>query len=118
MKVSSFTDSSSRVVGALSPIEWDKDGIPIKFSIFTEWGEDYIIANKHQAVRFKPYLNSIVEALGKIYSNEYDDKLFHVKKINLIGFPGSTPQVNQIFSNDLYHELPVHIPSRELNELV
>ena len=56
MKTAIFTRNSSRVVGALGPIEWDKDGNPIKVSIFTEWGEDYIITNKQQTSRFKHYL--------------------------------------------------------------
>ncbi len=118
MKHSFVPKSFSKVVGAVSPIEWDKSGKPKKFTIFTEWGEDYIIINKNQDSMLKPYLNRVVEAYGHVHKNDDGDKFLSLKKLNLLGFPGSTPAENQPHINDLYEEYALHIPHDEFSRAV
>jgi len=115
MKHGFIPKSFSKVVGAVSPIEWDKSGKPKKFSIFTEWGEDYIVINKEQDSMLKPFVNRVVEAYGYIHKNDDGDKFLSLKKLSLVGYPGSTPAETQPHTYDLFEEYPVHIPYDEFS---
>ncbi|MFT6068010.1 MAG: hypothetical protein ACJAT2_002206 [Bacteriovoracaceae bacterium] len=112
MKGNFVSNSYSKVVGAMSPIEWDEDGKPIRYSIFTEWGEDYLITNNSQSKRLKQYQNRIVEAYGYVHLNEYGEKFLNLKKVNLIGYPGSTPINPLIDQDEVYPDLPLHYPNQ------
>ena len=109
----SLNSSYSKVVGAISPIDWDCKGKPTRYSIFTEWGEDYLITNNSQEKKLKPYMNRVVEAYGIVHLNDYGEKFFNLKKLNVIGYPGSTPLSPLIDDHELSPELPLHFPYQD-----
>ncbi len=108
---------SQTVVGTLVPIAWDRRGKPIKFSIYSDEGEDLIVKEYHHKNQLRNLKNRRVLAEGVLYSNRRGDKFIKLKKIEEILGPNS-PSENipySIFSDLWEGEFSLNIPKEYAN---
>lgn len=57
---------------------------------------------------------SFSKVVGAVSPIEWD-KFLSLKKLSLVGYPGSTPAETQPHTYDLFEEYPVHIPYDEFS---
>lgn len=81
------------IIGTLNPINWDNDGVPNLFSIFTDDEEDIIVEGYQNRKKLLKLLNKRVIAKGILRINKDNEKLLHAKSIRELTGPTS-PAMN------------------------
>lgn len=103
--------SETTLEGTLNPIEWDEDGEVIKFSVYSDDEEDYIVENYPKPKKLQRLLNKRVLVQGKIGANAYGEKVIYATKMKQIKRPlrrASFRSEVPVFFWD--EEFPAHIP--------
>lgn len=100
------------VTGILTPIIWNKRGKPIKFSIFSDEGEDLVIKEYRYKIPLQRLLNKRVQAIGEIFNNKYGDRFIKLKKIKELTDPNSPSfQMNSTKGEHYWdEEFSVNVP--------
>ncbi len=122
-----FTPATSKnkkqtVVGTLIPITWDRKGRAIRFSIYSDEGEDFIIKEYRYKGRLQRLLNKRVQAIGIVSSNKHDDKFIKLKRIKELTEPSSpsvqvrVPQNGGLWDDEFSINVPKGYEGSEILE--
>ena len=99
--------------GLITPIDWDNNGTPCQFSLYTATEEDIIIDAPQMKRRLNNLINKPVIIRGHLYQNNWGEKVIRAKKIRPLKHPAyhrSTPKISSI------EEFP--LPSSDLIQQV
>lgn len=99
------------VEGLLNPVEWDRDGRPVKYAVFCDNEEDYIIENYPKIKKLKRLANKRVRALGKPSQNIYGEKILYAARIKEVKRRLSAPPHAPVEA--YLEEYPAHIPKMD-----
>ena len=99
--------------GVLNPIDWDSEGSPTQFSIYSDDEEDYIIKNYPKPKKLKKLLSKRVRAQGRQGINSYGEKVIYTTRLQEMkrNLPTNTPKTKQSF---LLDEFPIKFSSNYL----
>ncbi len=102
------------IIGTLIPIAWDRKGKAIKFSIYSNEGEDIILKEYRYKNRLKRLLNKKVEVTGEVTHNKYGDKFIKLKTIkDFLDSSSSSMYLRDLQSGQLWDEdFSIHIPKK------
>ncbi|MCB9091186.1 MAG: hypothetical protein H6621_10905 [Halobacteriovoraceae bacterium] len=107
-----FKSKNQTVVGVLTPITWDRKGKVVKFSIYSDDGEDIVIKEYKHRDRLQRLLSKRVQAIGNIFRNKYGDKFIKLKRIKELTGPTSPAvHTNRTLAVSLWdEELSINVP--------
>lgn len=72
--------------GVITPISWDKNNRPLKFSLYTPQGEDLLIHKEYRGHKLNQYLGEQVIVTGTLTEEIKDYKTILPKKITRVSF--------------------------------
>ena len=106
-----------KVCGIVTPIDWDRNGKPCKYSLYTLDEEDIIIEAEHLKKKIKRLANKYVEVTGNIYTNVLGDRVIYARKIKRLSTtPQSGNNALDVWGSAIIEGLPLRIPDFALKD--
>jgi len=107
-------NKNQTLVGELSPIAWDRKSRVIKFSIYSNEGENIIIKEYRYKSRLQRLLNKKVEVTGEITHNMYGDNFIKLKTIKeLVESSSSSNQFSDLHAAQLWDDrFSINVPRK------
>jgi hypothetical protein len=100
-----------RIVGVIGPIDWDDEGIPCEFSIYTLDEEDIVIsAEKNTQRKLRNLVNRPVEITGMLSASYHtDERIIKPKKIKKL--EADEALLHRHFAESDLQELKIKAPT-------